>query len=181
MSMLQRMRGAIISDCYTAWSVGGSRVLDIGCGNAEISHLLHRSLNLTLWGTDIIDYRKFDIPFKRMAEGKTLPFDDASFDYAMFNDVLHHSSHIEELLREGRRVANTLLVFEDRSSLLMHLFDVGLNYLYCPRMPCPRNFKTEEGWMNVFTGLGFRCERGMIRYPFWYPLRHMVFRLGGAQ
>lgn len=136
---------------------------------------------MDLCGTDIIDYRKINIPFKKMQEDTRLPFTDLSFDYVMFNDILHHSRHIEEILREGSRVASALLIFEDSAGLLLKIVDKALNYFYSSQMPCPLNFKPQEEWRLLFNNLGFECEVGSILYPVGYPFRHMAFKLSRAK
>ncbi len=177
MSWSQAVRGRIIAECYAKFEVQGKRVLDVGCGNAVVSQILARKLNLTLVGTDVIDYRKEKVSFRLMRKSTELPFDDMSFDYAMFNDVLHHMDYPEELILEGARIASKLLIFEDVSNCLLSIVDVLLNRIYCLEMACPRNFKTAEEWTTFFVQMGFACAFGEICYPFWYPFRHMSFAL----
>ena len=43
-------------------------------------------------------------------DGITIPYPDASFDAVMFVDVLHHTVDPFILLREGKRVAKTVLI-----------------------------------------------------------------------
>lgn len=177
MSMTQRIRAGIIAESYRHWVKQGQHVLDVGCGNGVVSQFLKDALILRLHGTDILDYRKTDIPFTQMREGHKLPFLDSSFDCVMFNDVLHHTDDIESLILEGKRVAKRILIFEDKKSWLLSIVDIVLNYFYSPKMPCPLNFKTSEEWHLLFLKLGLSCEAGEINYPFWYPFRHQVFCL----
>ncbi len=177
MSLSQKIRASIIHKCYQDWIPSGRKVLDVGCGNAIVSKQLKEKLNIELYLTDIVDYRKEDIPFKLMRNIKELPFDDSSFDYVMFNDVLHHMDNVESLLIEGNRVANKIVIFEDCKNWFLTPIDKYLNYLYCPKMHCPLNFKTKSEWEILFDKLGFFYEKGTLSYPFWYPLSHMAFRL----
>ena len=177
MSITQKKRARIIANTYRNWGVEGTKVLDVGCGNGVVSEVLVNELSLNLYGTDIIDYRKTDISFKQMNSVDELPFDDLFFDYVMFNDVLHHSEKIESLILEGKRVAHELLIFEDKQSFLLTIFDVVLNHIYSSRMPVPLSFKTKEEWCLLFDNLGFMWEIGEVSYPFWYPFRHLAFRL----
>lgn len=176
MSFTQKLRGKLIARSYKNWNIENKKVLDVGCGNGVVSKVLMEELHLDLFGTDILDYRKEKICFKKMA-GALLPFEDASFDYVLFNDVLHHSEDIESLLLEAKRVGKHLLVFEVKASPLFRIFDVVLNSLYHSDMPHPENFKQSEEWFVLFDRLGFHCETGKVRHPVWYPFKHMAFKL----
>jgi len=181
MSWTQKKRAAIISRCLGPRITGGKRVLDVGCGNGEVSLYLQDELGLDLHGTDIIDYRKTSnarLKFTLMEGKDEIPFGDRAFDIVMFCDVLHHMEDIESILLEGRRVASEgIFVFEDCESTLLKAVDLGLNFAYCRNMPCPLNFKTREEWTALFEKLGFSFETLDPGYPFWYPFRHMAFRI----
>ncbi len=177
MSWSQQERAKIIAGSYKKWGLNHARVLDVGCGNCVVSNVLKEVLGLELTGTDIIDYRKKNIPFRQMEGNFKLPFEDSSFDYAMFNCVLHHTGDIEALILEAGRAARKLLVFEDKPGFLLKSADKALNYLYCFKMPPAVNFKSQDEWIKLFTRIGFDCETGEVKYPFWYPFRHMVFKL----
>lgn len=177
MSLSQKVRAKIIADCYRGWNIQGKKVLDVGCGNGVVLGVLKEKLGIDIYGTDIINYCKFDIPFKQMSVVDKLPFGNLSFDYVMFNDVLHHAKNIEALILEGSRVAENILIFEDRNSFLTGFIDIALNYFYSSRMPPPLNYKTPQEWRSLFNKLGFSYETRKIMYPFWWPFRHMVFKL----
>lgn len=177
MSWTQKKRAKIILNSYRKWNLKGKKVLDAGCGNGVVSQILKAELGIDLWGTDIADYLKTDIPFKKMDNPNRLPFEDSSFEYVMFNDVLHHLYEVESLLLEAKRVGRVVLVFEDEPHVLLNIVDKVLNFFYYSKMPCPLNFKTEKDWCVLFNRLGFNCETGEIAYPFGYPFRNMVFKL----
>lgn len=177
MSLTQKRRAHMIAESYKRWGILGKKVLDAGCGNGVVSAVLKKELRLDLHGTDIIDYRKVDIPFAKMGEHAKLPFGDLSFDCVMLNDVLHHANDVEPFLLEAARVAPVVLIFEDKPGFLLRVVDPILNYFYSPQMPPPRNFKTKEAWCALFDKLGFRYEIGRVFYPFWYPFRHIAFKV----
>jgi len=70
-----------------------------------------------------------------------IPFPDSSFDYVMFNDVLHHVRDAKAFIVEASRVAGAILIFEDAPSLFLRVVDVVLNYFYSPQMPRPLNLR----------------------------------------
>ena len=180
MSITQKKRAKMIAECYKQWGINGDKALDVGCGNGVVSQVLKQKLGLDIYGTDIINYLKIDISFKKMKGANQLPFNKNSFDYVMFNDVLHHLAdhkYIKDLILEAKRISKSILIFEDVESPLLKLVDVGLNYFYSRHMPCPLNFKTEDEWCKLFKKLELKYEIGKITYPFWYPFKHMAFKL----
>jgi len=177
MSWSQRQRAKIIAKCYEKWNLNGKKVLDIGCGNGEVSLILEKLLKINIMGTDVENYCSTQIRFKKMESSTQLAFAENSFACAMFNDVLHHSENIEELLISASKIAPEIYIFEDKESFLLKILDVGLNYLYCKNMKVPFNFKTEREWEILFQNIDFSVEKGEISYPFWYPLRHFAFKL----
>ncbi|MBU1727070.1 MAG: class I SAM-dependent methyltransferase [Candidatus Omnitrophica bacterium] len=177
MKWSKEARAHIISGCYAQWGINNKKVLDVGCGDALVSEIISRDLNLDLHGTDILDYRKKDIKFKVMESPDRLPFESSSFDLVMLNDILHHTQNIEGLILEAKRVGGQILIFEDCESMFLKSIDLVLNYFYCRHMPCPLNFKTEYEWIELFKKLNLNYVSGKPEYPWWYPLRHMVFKL----
>lgn len=102
-----------------------TRVLDYGCGAGQIVRLL-REQGLDAWGCDVyyeggdssslvpVDLRSF---VRRMA-GDAIPYDDASFDIVLSNQVFEHVPDIEAALVEIARVLKpggvSLNLFPDR-------------------------------------------------------------------
>jgi len=177
MSFTQKKRAEIIAKSYMTLGLKGKKVLDVGCGNGVVSLALKKRLDLDFCGTDTIEYCKAGIPFIKMHQEGKLPFENASFDCVMFNDVLHHTDNPEELLLEGTRLAQEIFIFEDQESRILKFADVWINYFYSSQMPCPLNFKTQTEWVFLFEKLGFDWKEGAISYPWWYPFRHMAFKL----
>jgi SAM-dependent methyltransferase len=104
----------------------GGRVLDYGCGAGKIVSLL-RSRGVDASGCDVFyeggDY-SVDVPgdmfgtvIRRM-EGNRIPFDSASFDWVINNQVLEHVPDLDVVVSEIRRVLKpggfVLSVFPDR-------------------------------------------------------------------
>jgi SAM-dependent methyltransferase len=88
----------------------GARVLDVGAGDGSLDRLLtqHRP-DITINGVDVLVRPETAIPVKQF-DGLHLPYADKSWDVAMFVDVLHHTNHQRELLKEALRVANVIVI-----------------------------------------------------------------------
>ncbi len=91
-------------------------VLDVGCGDGEISQSIHdqrpdlriEGLEVLLRGAPRIRVSQFD--------GRNIPFPDKSFHVVMFVDVLHHADDPAQLLREAARVASESVVLKDHAA-----------------------------------------------------------------
>ena len=92
----------------------GSRVLDVGCGDAALTGLLAGRCHYDVAGVDA-DPLALDLAGQlfratglkgefRQAEGYAYPFADASFDAAVCADVIEHVDDPTAMLREIHRV-----------------------------------------------------------------------------
>ena len=87
-----------------------ARVLDVGCGDGQISRLIQLERpDLQLTGIDII---KRDTQFFPVAvfDGTHIPEPDVSQDVVILLDVLHHCVDPEALIREAQRVARRAIL-----------------------------------------------------------------------
>ena len=138
-----------------------ARVLDIGCGDGLVAHLIMRLRpDLSVQGMDVLVRDKTWIPVESF-DGRHIPYGNASFDAVMFVDVLHHAEDAVGLLGEALRVsrhavlikdhtlegflAGPTLRFMDRTGNLRH--GVSLRYEYWPR----------QRWFRVFESLKVRA------------------------
>jgi SAM-dependent methyltransferase len=105
-------------DAYLAdLSIKDARVLEIGCGTGAICRRLARDA-AEVTGIDpspvFVERARALAPGIRfeVADGQALPFPDDSFDVAIFHTVLCHIPDPAAALREARRVARRLGVFD---------------------------------------------------------------------
>jgi ubiquinone/menaquinone biosynthesis C-methylase UbiE len=108
---------AMLESYLAELPLAGARVLEIGCGTGAICRRLARDA-AEVTGIDpspvFVERARALAPGIRfeVADGQALPFADDSFDVAIFHTVLCHVPDPEAALREARRVARHLGVFD---------------------------------------------------------------------
>lgn len=111
---------ALIAD-FLGKPIVGLAILDIGCGNGQITEYLSGKNLCT--GVDIDDHRskknsKFEF---ELVENEYLPFKDSSFDIVISHHVIEHVSEQSQTNVEIYRV----------------LKNMGIAYLACPNRDSP--------------------------------------------
>lgn len=103
-------RAAILARHLEALIPVDARVLDVGCGDGFIDHLIQQSRpDITIEGIDVLVRPNPSLRVKAF-NGSIIPYPDTSFDVAMFIDVLHHTTDPLLLLKEAGRVARTIII-----------------------------------------------------------------------
>lgn len=144
------------------------KALDIGCGDMQLTELIDHKNSITInWNCiDIFDppvdsedekwkkYKKFN--------GQDIPFENDSFDVAMFCDVLHHDQkNAGHLLTEAKRVAKYILIkdhfeygFFSRTTL--RAMDWVGNYAY--DVAIPKRYYSESLFDDLVKQQGLGIE-----------------------
>jgi ubiquinone/menaquinone biosynthesis C-methylase UbiE len=96
---------------------GNESLLDVGCGNGGVATLLRERVGEVVAVDVEASPEWHDRPALtfQVANGESLPFDDASFDLVHSKDSLHHMETPERALAEYRRVlkpGGTALIVE---------------------------------------------------------------------
>jgi SAM-dependent methyltransferase len=135
----------------------GARVLDYGCGAADLVRLL-LAAGFDAHGCDVrwpgADYRWVEMPeadrLHYFEPGGRLPFDDGSFDLVVSDQVFEHVVPIEASLAEVERVVDPS----------------GVHY---------HHFPVREAWREVHIGIPFshRLPAGKARHYYTAGLRRL--------
>jgi SAM-dependent methyltransferase len=148
-------------------------LLDVGCGDGLIDVLIqqHRP-DLAVTGIDVLVRPNAHIPVRQF-DGRTMPFDDDSYDVVMFVDVLHHTEDPTILLREAKRVARRAILLKDhtRESSIDYLILRFMDYVGNAHhgVALPYNYWARKRWDQAFVEIGVRphvwCTK-LGLYPF---------------
>ncbi len=138
----------------------GSRVLDVGCGDGQISALVvARCANVSIVGIDVFLRPERSIPVT-LFDGKTIPFEDDSLDVVMFVDVLHHAENPVALLAEAARVSKKYLLLKDHvhtgpvGKWTLRLMDWFGNAQHDVLLPY--NYLSGPEWAKAYEEVGLR-------------------------
>ena len=155
--------------------VSGLRVLDIGCGNGEISQHFS-SRGAVQHGVDIADQRRTPGEFEfRLTSDATLPYEDGWFDVVISHHVIEHvpdqRTHLSEIRRVLKRNGIAYVATPNRTSpimeghvgneLVLHYREMiplfkscGFEVMqYSDRVARhPRHFHSEVRWASLIPG-----------------------------
>jgi SAM-dependent methyltransferase len=148
-----------------------ARVLDVGCGDGMIDSLIQQTRqDVSISGIDVMVRPNPGIPVK-VFDGDAIPYPDLSFDVAMFVDVLHHTKDPLRLLKEGYRVARTMLIKDHLreglfSAQTLRFMDWFGNAYH--GVALPYNYWSSNQWNEAFRFLGLtpsKLESSLGLYP----------------
>jgi SAM-dependent methyltransferase len=155
---ISNRRVRVLSDLFARLLPQNARLLDVGCGDGSLTHLLsQRRPDIQPQGIDVLVRNQTWIPVTHF-NGQLIPYEDASFDVVMFVDVLHHTEDPMILLREATRVARKAIVIKDHTCngflagpTLRFMDQVG-NRRY--GVALPYNYWPHQRWLDAFDQLG---------------------------
>jgi SAM-dependent methyltransferase len=139
-----------------------ARVLDVGCGDGLLAHLLtQKRPDIDLQGIDVLVREHTYIPAEEF-DGRVIPYADASFDVVLFVDVLHHTKDPMILLREAARVARNSIVIKDHlgdglvARLILQFMDQIGNARH--GVALPYNYWPQKRWLEAFDTLNWALD-----------------------
>jgi SAM-dependent methyltransferase len=140
-----------------------NRILDLGCGACCNSTILE-SMGYQVTSLDVIDKSICKRP--EIYDGKTIPYDDNSFDIVLCSFVLHHVPNWYDLLKEIKRVGKYILVIENTPEISLDYWFVEI-HAQSEWGHCIQCFKTNDEWLDVFHDLNLHVQNTK-RIPRWY-------------
>ena len=167
-------RVQVLSDQMAGQIDPGSSILDIGCGDGQISELIESKVeNSSITGIDVMERSIANIEVAKY-DGLNIEMEDNSVDVCTFVDVLHHADEPLRVLQEAGRVARKSVVIKD------HLADGFLNWEILRFMDwvgnerhgvsLPYNYLKKAEWDRHFAELGWEVKTwntDLAIYPFW--------------
>ena len=112
-------------------------------------------------------------------DGKTIPYEDNSFDTVMTIDVLHHTDNPMEIVKEMTRVSSKYIVIKDHiktgfiSYLKLRAMDYVGNAHYHVRLPY--NYLTQKQWNEIFEANGLGVKEINYNLNLYKGLFHLLF------
>jgi SAM-dependent methyltransferase len=150
-------RVRVLSDILADLMPQDAQVLDVGCGDGLLAHLImQKRPDIKLSGTDVLVRPHTYISIERF-DGQVIPSIDHGFDVVMFVDVLHHVQDPMILLREAMRVARRAIIIKDHTceGLLarptLRFMDWVGNAHH--GVSLPYNYWPQKKWLDAFDWL----------------------------
>jgi len=176
---IHRRRVHKLRDALDPLMPPGARVLDVGCGDGWLTHLIQEQRpDIAIEGIDVLVRPGAHIPVTGF-DGQNIPFPDKSFDAVLFVDVLHHADDAFALLKEAARVARKCVLIKDHilqgvlARETLEFMDRVSNARY--NITLPFNYWSRPQWDDAFGKLGLQItawEGNVGLYP--WPLS-MIF------
>lgn len=154
-----------------------SLILDIGSGTCNVCEVL-QSKGFRVVPLDVQNLSFVDNIRPIIYDGNKMPFKDNEFDVSLISCVLHHTSKPDDILREAKRVSNSIIIIEDIHSNLLHkyvncFFDSLLNLEFIGH---PHSNRSDKEWRRAFQNFGLKVIDARYGRSF-IVFKHAVYYL----
>jgi len=177
--LVVRRRAEVLSEWFSELLPNAATVLDVGCGDGLLSSLISsKRSDLKIRGVDSLVREKSVIPVEKF-DGRTIPYEDGTFDVVLFSDVLHHTSDPKVLLLEGHRVAAKCVLLKDHyrkglaAGARLRFMDWTGNARF--GVSLPYNYWTERQWKQAWEEVGLFPEKLINRLGLYPDLFDWIF------
>jgi len=161
----------------------GEKILDFGCGSGILAKKLKEKLKVEVFGVDVVDERIEKIPFQKI-DGKKIPFENKSFDTILISFVLHHTENPIEILKEAKRVAKKIIIFEDLPENFLGKIRCYFHFWSWALLSKGKsknfNFFKEKEWEKIFENLNLKLiakKDFVLPFSFLDPVKKKIFVL----
>jgi ubiquinone/menaquinone biosynthesis C-methylase UbiE len=180
--LVSRRRTRVLAGVLADLVPPGTALLDVGCGDGTIAYLIGQTTpTVSIQGLEVMPRRSCLIECRGF-NGTTLPLPESSVDICLFVDVLHHTDHIEGLLREARRVARRYVLIKD------HLCESRFHHAVLSFMDwvgnrahgvvLRYNYQSKVQWYRILSACGLRPVSWNGALPLYPPPFNLVFGRG---
>jgi len=164
------------------------RCIDIGCGDMTIAESIGSLNNKTSWSC--IDIHKLPEELSntekwkkyKQFDGTTIPFENNTFDCALFCDVLHHiPGDLSFLLKEASRVSPVIIIKDHfeygfYSRTMLKLMDFVGNWGY--GISIPEYYFTQQSFEKLYLQSGLKIEELNVGVDLYkhLPVLNMILK-----
>jgi SAM-dependent methyltransferase len=165
-------RSRVLIDAVAALLPESGDVLDVGCGSGAIgAGIAALKPGLSVRGVDTLARPGCAIPVQAY-DGARLPLSNASVDFCLLIDVLHHAEDPQAVLKECVRVSRRGVIVKDHfqngllSRAVLSFMDWVGNGPH--GVALPRNYWPEHRWLSAWRELNIQPDvyrRHLGLYP----------------
>lgn len=176
------LRRAYLTERLEPFLRNSHKILDLGASCGRLAkQISKKNKKLIFEGVDTHIQPKSHIKVTKY-DGEKIPFKDGSFDTVTIVDVLHHTSNIQNVLKEAKRVSSKYILIKDHFysneleyNLLKHVDHFG-NDAY--GIVLEYNFLTTVEWEKLFKELDLKIVKSeKFRYNLLDPCNHVTYLL----
>ena len=109
-----------------------SKIIDIGAGNGEFALWLHNVLRCEVVAIDVFVNDSHTVfPVKKF-NGINIDYADQSFDYSIFNFVLHHiaDKDLNKVPKEAKKISKQIIIIEDFPIFSLKVWEAIYSFQY---------------------------------------------------